>query len=386
MRRRVLPVVVCVAVFYAVFVSVRLEQHGVLWFVHLGKVFVTASEKSTVITPELGWQSKLGYDGQYYFSVAADPQNARYYMPGSAGIIYSRAFYPAISRAAGGGSVRAIPYAMLIVNLLAVAAGTLAIGLWLVRRGSSPWWAVLYGLYPGLVFGVFRDLTEPLSFGLVALALLAYDRTSPRRLVGAAALFALAVLTRETVIPFALAAAAALVVADSGRRRWLRGTLFALGSAGPLLVWRQIVRLYVHEPTQETGSSGWGIPFHGLFYWPFDQQHRVLVLTVVLPALLFALGALVLLWRRRGRLEAALVLVNVLAFVVFLPASVDIDYAAAARAAIGCVLAAIYCVPAWQQAGVPRWALLGGAAVSSLAWYLFVANHYGVGALRLITT
>lgn len=364
----------------------RLNEHGVLWFVHLGRASVTASHKSTVISPKLGWQSELGYDGQYYFFLAADPQNARYYMPGRAGYIYARVVYPAVARAAGAGSPRAIPYAMLIVNLLAVGAGTLAVGLWLVRRGSSPWWAVLYGLSPGLIFTVFRDLTEPLAFGLTALAVLAYDRTSTRRLVAAAALFALAALTRETVVPFALAAAAALVVSDRGRRRWLRGTLFALGSVGPLLVWRQIVHAYVHASTQETGGSGWGIPFHGLFYWPFDQQHRVVALTIALPALLSALGALVLFWRRRGRLEAALVLVNVLAFVVFLPASVDIDYAAAARAAIGCVLAALYCVPAWQAAGVPRWALLGGAAVTSLAWYLVVGNHYGVGPIELITT
>jgi len=49
------------------------------------------------------------------------------------------------------------------------------------------------------------------------------------------------------------------------------------------------------------------------------------------------LGLLGWLWWRRadlyGPLRNSLVLVNVLAFVVFLPASVDIDYAAAARAA-----------------------------------------------------
>lgn len=395
MRRRVLPVVVCVAVFYGVFVSVRVEQHSVLWFVHLGKEFVTASHESTVITPKLGWQSEVGYDGQYYFFLAADPRKARFYMPDRAGIIYSRVFYPAVSRAAAGGSVRAIPYAMLTINLLAVVAGTFAVGLWLRRRGHSPWPAALYGLYPGLVFTVFRDLTEPLAFALVALAVLVFDSQSRRRLVAAAGLFALAALTRETTLPFALAAAATLAVADRGGsaswrswRPWRRALPFAVGAFVPLLLWRLIAGAYTHEPTQETGSGiGWLFPFHGLaVWWPFDDQHWLIFLTVLLPALAVAAGAALLLRQRCSPILAGLLVLNVLAYVVFLPWSVDVDYAAAARASIGVVLAAIYCLPAWREARTPRVALGSVAFVWSLAWYLLAAALLGVAGIRLITT
>src|SRR6266550_5502492 len=110
MRRRVLPVLICVAVFYGVLVSVRLEQHGALWFVHIGSEFLSAAHTSDVIRPSLGAQNTFGYDGQYYFALAADPAHAHDYMHGQAGVVYSRAFYPAVSRAASFGSVSTLPY------------------------------------------------------------------------------------------------------------------------------------------------------------------------------------------------------------------------------------------------------------------------------------
>jgi hypothetical protein len=195
------------------------------------------------------------------------------------------------------------------------------------------------------------------------------------------------------VVPFALAGAAALALADGAGRRtwrstrvWRRSLLFVAGTCGPLLVWRQVVAAYVHEPTQETGGAGWAIPFHGIVsYWPFDPQHHLIALTVILPTLAVAVGALLLL--RRAPVAAVLLLVNVLLYVVFLPASVDVDYGAAGRAAIGVMLAALYCLPAWQPRGPMRAAALGaGAFAWSIGWYLVVASHYGLDGFNLITT
>jgi hypothetical protein len=384
---------VCVLVFYAVLVSARIEQHGVRWFVHFGDRFLSTSTRSDVITPSLGAQSTIGYDGQFYYALAADPVNARYYMPGKAGYVYSRVFYPATARAVSLGSADAIPYAMLAINLVAVGAGTFAVGLWLRARGAPAWPAVLFGLYPGMIFSALRDLTEPLAFALAAFAVLAYDERRTGRLVASASLFALAALTRETVVPFALAGAAALALVDGAGRHtwrsarvWRRSLLFVAGTCGPLLVWRQAAAAYVHEPTQETGGGGWAIPFHGIVsYWPFDPQHRLIALTVILPTLVVATGAILLL--RRAPVAAALLLVNVLFYVVFLPATVDVDYGAAGRAAIGVMLAALYCLPAWQMRGIVRSAVLGaGAFAWSIGWYLVVASHYGLDGFNLITT
>jgi hypothetical protein len=382
--RRVLPVLVCVAAFYAAFVSIRLEQHDALWFVHIGSQFLSAAHTSHVIRPSLGAQNTLGYDGQYYFALAADPSHAHDYMGGQSGIVYSRIVYPVVARAASGGSVTALPYALLVVNLLAVLAGTAAVALWLVKRGFSPWPALLYGLYPGLVVTVFRDLTEPLAFALAALAVLAFDRARSRRLVLSAVLFALAALTRETVVPFALAGAATLVLDD---RRWRRAAAFAAATCGPLLVWRLVVKLWLGEPTQEVGHErGWVLPLHGIWsWWPFDRSHWLIALTVTLPALAAAGGALVLLRRRSAVVLAGLLLVNVLLYVVWLPRAVYIDYSAASRAAVGVVLAALYCLPAWWTDLRARVTIAAGAFALSIGWYLIAAALFGLGGINEIT-
>jgi hypothetical protein len=382
--RRVLPVLVCVAAFYAAFVSIRLEQHDALWFVHIGSHFLSAAHTSHVIRPSLGAQNTLGYDGQYYFALAADPSHAHDYMGGQSGIVYSRIVYPVVARGASGGSVTALPYALLVVNLLAVLAGTAAVALWLVKRGFSPWPALLYGLYPGLVVTVFRDLTEPLAFALAALAVLAFDRARPRRLVLSAVLFALAALTRETVVPFALAGAATLVLDD---RRWRRAAAFAAATCGPLLVWRLVVKLWLGEPTQEVGHErGWVLPLHGIWsWWPFDRSHWLIALTVTLPALAAAGGALVLLRRRSAVVLAGLLLVNVLLYVVWLPRAVYIDYSAASRAAVGVVLAALYCLPAWWTDLRARVTIAAGAFALSIGWYLIAAALFGLGGINEIT-
>jgi hypothetical protein len=384
-RWRVLPVVVCVAVFYAAFVSVRLEQHGALWFVHIGSHFLSAAHTSTVIRPSIGAQNTFGYDGQLYFALAADPAHARDYMEGQAGVVYSRVFYPAVSRAASAGSVTALPYAMLGINLLAVLAGTAAIALWFVKRGFSAWPALLYGLFPGVIVTVFRDLTEPLAFGLAALAVLAFDRTRTRGLVLSAVLFALAVLTRETIVPFALAGAATLALHD---RRWRRATAFAAATCGPLVLWRLIVMLWINQSTQEVGHErGWILPLHGIWsWWPFDSDHWLIVVAITVPALAAGAGALMLLRRRQSPILAGLLLVNVLLYVVWLPRAVYIDDSAATRAAVGVVLAALYCLPAWWSARRGRVVVATGAIAFSIGWYLIAAVLFGVSGFQNITT
>ena len=121
MGRRVLPVLVCVAAFYAVFVSIRLEQHDARWFVHIGSQFLVGCAHEPTSSVLARRQNALVYDGQYYFALAADPAHAHDYMDGQAGIVYSRVLYPAVARAASGGSVAALPYALLVVNLLGSA-------------------------------------------------------------------------------------------------------------------------------------------------------------------------------------------------------------------------------------------------------------------------
>ena len=80
-----------------------------------------------------------------------------------------------------------------------------------------------------------------------------------------------------------------------------------------------------------------------------------------------------------------LLLVNVLLYVVWLPRAVYIDYSAASRAAVGVVLAALYCLPAWWRAPRGRPVVLAGAFALSIAWYLIAAALFGQSGIHEIT-
>lgn len=359
-----------VAAFYALFVGARIHQFGVLWFVHLGQQYEHAAHTSSKIGPQLGAQSRIGYDGQYYFSVAVDPVHARDYLGVRAGYVYGRPLLPLVAGVLGGGSVRVVPYTLLIVGLAAVFAATLALALWLRRRGRSAWWAVLFGLYPGFVFTVFRDLTEPLAFALVALAMLALQR---ERMWLSAALFALALLTRETTFPFALAGAA-LVALD--RRSWRRPLAYLGVAFVPFVAWKGVVAVWIGRVTQQGITL---VPFGGLLHYrPFDAQHRLILIVVTLPALIAAAGALFV--GRRVPVEAALVVVTTLLYVVFLRKNDYVDWGAAGRDASPVVLSTLYCL------GVSRAPFVAALALWSLPAYVIAASALGLHSFVLMTT
>jgi hypothetical protein len=290
---------------------------------------------------------------------------------------YARILYPMAARVAAAGQTGAIPYAMLIINLLAIGAGTWAIALWLQRHGRWPYYAILYGLWPGMVFTVFRDLSEPLAYCLAALAVLAFDR---RRVRLACALLALALLARETVIVFAVAGAVALWLSD---RRWQRPLAFFGGAVAPMVVWRVIVYEWLHaSPLESAGGARVIIPFYGLrAWWPWDGQHKIIALTADLPLLLAAVGGLYLLYRRRAIPAAVLLVLNVALFVVWIPKGIVIDWGAASRNVVPALLGFLYCIPYWRD----RRYVLGLCVLLSPLWFLFVAWLVNVPGFTLMT-
>ena len=262
------------AAFYAVTVSVRAAEYGVVSFVHVGEDHLLARADTAFDAPhvELVWKGE-GYDGQYYWAIAVDPVGARDYIPDELeGYVYSRPLYPTVARATSLGISEVVPYSMLALSLLAVGAGTLGVGVFLRRRAVTPWYALVFGLFPGLVLCVFRDLTEPLAFGLAAVAIAVFDRRTSAATWGAAGLLALATLTRETVAVFSLTIAAALVLGlgDSGdrpnsrARRWRTGIAFMLVTLHPLAAWRGFLLYRRHRrPANPRCARGRTVPGEG---------------------------------------------------------------------------------------------------------------------------
>src|SRR5207248_7387200 len=127
--------------------------------------------------------------------------------------------------------------------------------------------------WPGTIYAVFRDLSEPLAYCLVALAVLVFDVRSNRRLAASAALIAASLLTRETTIAFAVGLAFAVWLAD---RRLRRALVFLIGAVAPVVVWRAAVAAWLNVTTIESSGTGWKIalPFYGMRSWrPWDAHH-----------------------------------------------------------------------------------------------------------------
>jgi len=79
--------------------------------------------------------------------------------------------------------------------------------------------------------------------------------------------------------------------------------------------------------------------------WPWNGDDVTTLLTVVVPALIWAGIAVALLVRGKVTLGPLFVLANVAVFVVFVPTPIAIDYASLGRASLGVLLGVFLTLP-----------------------------------------
>ena len=202
-----------------VFAVCRLEvvAHGdITRFIEVGSAFSRPSAIPHGITIVPG----SGYDGQFYYRLALDPADLHRTV---FGITFDNAYrvqritYSVLAWLVAGGQQRAVPYSLVVVNI--VALGALAwLGAILSRDcGRRPACGLLIAAYFGFLFSLGRDLTEICEACFVVAGLLLLRRGRPW-LAGLA--LALAVLSRETAL---VVVAGAIMVAAAdvarGRRR-----------------------------------------------------------------------------------------------------------------------------------------------------------------------
>ena len=381
----------CVLMAYAIWIAAYLlGGHDIRDLAVIGTKQLQQSDASASIqtaTSHYIPRDPKGYDGQYAYFIALDPQNARFYTDFPA-YRYTRILYPMLARALAFGQPALIPYTLLLVNWLAIGGGALAVALWLRRKGYSPWLALIYAFAFGTLIGLQGDLTEPLAFALVACGVYAFDfrfaGNERRRIITAAGCFALAAVTRETTAVFPVVYGAALLLEDAGgmvgrsertrwhsalRANWWRAAIFLGVALAPLALYKLALYAWLGSAGVPQQVRFEILPLAGLVaYWPWNGLRIVEIDVVVLPALIcMGMG----LWAlRRGVREAALwaLLANNLLFVLLLPASSYVDAFASARIGLGVVLGALYCLPLFDR--ITRRRLWLVAAISF--WLLFV--------------
>jgi hypothetical protein len=320
----VAPTIVTAAL-YVFLLAITTGERGLAGHAHVGRYFGLFPEHA---------HDPIGYDGQLFLFIAADPFGAAEHMDAPA-YRYGRILYPLVARVIAFGNDDWLFAALIGVNVVAVLVATFMLARHLVDHRVSPWWALAFSLFPGLWFAVNFDLSEPLAYSLAAIAMTQFRR----RPWAAAGVLAAAALTRETTLLFGLAVAAATVRTD--RRR---AAAFLAIAAGPYVAWRLVVYLSLGSWGNAEATAFELVPFGGAI-----GQHWLLVLLIAAPALL-AVAVVVV----RGSVSAqtvALVL-SVLVLVVFLPRPSWGGYAATGRISTGVVLAFLLCLPQLRRRGI----------------------------------
>jgi hypothetical protein len=168
-----------------------------------------------------------GYDGQFYYRLALDPANwnkTAFGITMDQSYRYTRIGYPVLAWLVSAGQHQLVPIALVVVNLVAVAAMAFLGGMFARDSGRHALWGLAFAAYFGLVISVGRDTAEPLAEACMLGGLLAYRRAessarSPRVMYAlTAVLFAVGAITRETIL-FAPAAIAVIRIIAILRRR-----------------------------------------------------------------------------------------------------------------------------------------------------------------------
>jgi len=230
-------------------------------------------------------QGTQGYDGQFAYFIARDPAGGWQHCDVPA-YRYQRILYPLLAWALALGRPEVVPWTLIVLNVVALAGGTYFTERLLETRGASCWYALVYGLYGGLVAGLRLDLTEPLTYGLVLAGLWVWEtrRQGDKETGGQGAWdlsfvlchlsLTLAALTKET----SLVAVAGLLLYLALERRWREVVGLALAVGLPFAAWQGVLWAWLGEPGVGAGGA-MATPFEWL---PFAGLLRVA--TVSWPA------------------------------------------------------------------------------------------------------
>lgn len=210
-----------------------------------------------------------GFDGQFFYRVGAAPLSTAERVEGVEfdlpALRASRVGYGALAWAASFGDPDLLPWSLLALNVVALAAIGAAGGRLAQQLGRHGAWGLALVLWPGFAYGLSLDTAELVAsaFALGGLALV-----GARRWAWGAVLLAAATLTRETalVYPAALALAGMIELrrdrAGDGRPKVLAG--FAAIDA--FVAWQVVVWLRFGELAigSSGGSNNLGGPLVGL--------------------------------------------------------------------------------------------------------------------------
>jgi hypothetical protein len=158
-----------------------------------------------------------GYDGQfiYYMARDLDPGGIKEHLDVPA-YRYQRILLPVLARIISLGNIEFLPWAILIINILAHGVGTWLLGSIYEQWKINKWYALVFGGWVGIGLATRLDLPEPLAYGLVIIALWAYIKKKPFLTW---LFMGLAMFAKEVTIVFLLA----FLLIDLYEKKWVHG-------------------------------------------------------------------------------------------------------------------------------------------------------------------
>lgn len=190
--------------------------------------------------------SEEGYDGQFVYYLARYGFDAAPYLDVPA-YRAQRILLPVAGAVLSLNQAAVLPWTLLLVNLVAVGAGTYLLSDLLKQAGVSAWFSVGYGLSAGVLGAARLMTTEPLAY---ALAIAGWWLWRRDRWLWSALLIALAGLTKETA--FLVGGAIGLEMLLS--RQPLRAVRFGVIALLPFGLWQMV--LYGQFGSVGIGSGG----------------------------------------------------------------------------------------------------------------------------------
>jgi hypothetical protein len=287
-------------------------------------------------------QGTQGYDGQFAYYIARDPVGGWRHCDVPA-YRYQRILYPLLAWMWALGQPGGVGWTLIALNVVALVGGTYFTERLLVARGVSPWYALVYGLYGGLVAGLRLDLTEPWAQGLVQGALWSWEE---ERVEVASVLLALAALAKETALIVVVGLFLYLVL----ERRWRELIRLGVVVGLPFMLWQGVLWIWLGRPGIGAGGAmatpfEW-LPFAGLWRvttisWPaFWLLLAVEAPLFVIPAAWATFASARDLFRGRRHPWVSILLAQA-GVLPFLPFSTWREPLAMARLAVGLVSATL---------------------------------------------
>lgn len=305
-----------------------------------------------------------GYDGQFVYFISRDPSTAAQYIDVPA-YRFQRILLPALGWVFSFGQEALIPWVLLVINLIALAGGTAALEHLLQQKGYSRWYALTYGMTIGVFASVRTSLSEPITYTLAIIALVLFHH---KKLYWSAAAFALAMLSKETVVFFPMAITLYLFY----QKRWKEGFIFGAISITPFAIWQLV--LFQHLGAFGLGSGGANatsfelIPFAGFWkifnYYSEDVRGRYILYylaiyspLILLPTLYGLIQPLIDLRNKTVSVFSIMLFLNAL-IVLAVPTSTYGPLFAIMRFIIGLQIAIILYAAHHQQKRILRYSTL----------------------------